>query len=322
VEVPVESNPRTDDRERERAAASQEDLADRIADHLSADGIVEAAPGLFLNRFSVPHGPDYRVAVPSLCVIAQGSKDVLLGARRYRYDANHYLLISAGVPLEGHVVEATPARPYLAVRLVLEPAVIVAVLIEAGLLASRADGVVGALAVSRLDPELLDAVLRVVRLVDTPGDFRVLAPLAMREIVYRLAQGDQRERLRQIAAVGGGARRIAEAIEILRKEYDRPLRIAALARRVGMSVSSLHHQFKAVTAMSPLQFQKQVRLQEARRLLLAGECDAGTAAFQVGYGDPAHFSRDYKRRFGEPPMRDIERLREQAAGGSSPDPRP
>jgi transcriptional regulator GlxA family with amidase domain len=175
---------------------------------------------------------------------------------------------------------------------------------------------VRAVAVNRLDAGLLDAVLRIVRLVDAPEEFRVLGPLVLREIVYRLATGEEGARLREIAFVGGRVHRMAKAIELIRDGYDKPLRVEALARRLGMSVSSLQHQFKAVTAMSPVQFQKQLRMQEARRLLLAGECDAATAGFRVGYHDASHFSRDYRERFGEPPARDVARLRGAAPKGS------
>jgi AraC-like DNA-binding protein len=163
-------------------------------------------------------------------------------------------LVSVGVPLVGHIIEASKDRPYLAVRLVLDPAVVTAVLIEAGLLASRADGGVRALAVSRLDASLLDAVVRLVRLVDAPSDYGALAPLAAREIVYRLLLGEQGGRLRQIAVIGGRVHRIAKAIELLRKNYDKPLRIPGLARQLGLSISGFHHHFKAVTAMSPCSF--------------------------------------------------------------------
>ena len=309
---------RTEERELERERASRDELAERIARHLEEDGKVEAAPGLFLFRSSLPTGPLYAVSEPSFCVIVQGSKEVLLAKERYRYDASHYLLVSVGLPLVGHIIEASKDRPYLAVRLVLDPAVVTAVLIEAGLLASRADGGVRALAVSQLDASLLDAVVRLVRLVDAPSDYGVLAPLATREIVYRLALGEQGGRLRQIAVIGGRVHRIAKAIELLRKNYDKPLRMAGLARQLGMSISGLHHHFKAVTAMSPLRFQKQLRLQEARRLLLAGNVDAATAGYQVGYDDRAHFSREYKRLFGEPPMRDVERLRGAVASRLKP----
>jgi AraC-like DNA-binding protein len=309
----VQSKPRTGERDVERARASRDELAERIARHLAEDGSLEAAPGLFLYRSSVATGPRYGVNEPSFCVIAQGSKEVLLGRERYRYDAFNYLLVSVGLPVVSHVIEASKERPYLAVRLVLDPAVVTAVLIEAGLVASGPDGGVRALDVSRLDASLLDAVVRLVRLVDTPSDYGVLAPLAAREIVYRLALGEQGGRLRQIAVVDGRGHRIAKAIELLRTNYDKPLRIASLARQLGMSISGFHHHFKAATAMSPLQFQKQVRLQEARRLLLAGDVDAATAGYRVGYDDPSHFSREYKRLFGKPPMRDVERLRGAAA---------
>ncbi len=308
----MQSKSLTEERELERARASRDELAERIARHLPKDGSLEAAPGLFLTRSSLPT-PVYRVLEPCFCVIAQGSKEMLLGNERYRYDAFRYLLVSAGLPLVGRTIAASKERPYLGLRLVLDPAVVTAVLIEAGLGASRADGGVKALAVSRLEASLLDAVVRLVRLLDAPSDYGVLAPLAVREIVYRLSLGEQGGRLRQIAVIGGRAHRIAKAIELLRRNYDKPLRIAGLARQLAMSVSGLHHHFKAVTAMSPLQFQKQLRLQEARRQLLAGDFDAATAGYRVGYEDPSHFSREYKRHFGEPPMRDVERLRDAAS---------
>jgi AraC-like DNA-binding protein len=302
-----------EERELERAQPGNYELAERIARHLVADGTVEAAPGLFLSRSSSPTGPIYRVTEPSFCVIAQGRKELLLGQERYGYDASHYLLVSAGLPLVGRIIEASSQRPYLGVRVVLDPSVITAVLIEAGRFGSRAEGAVRALAVSRLDASLLDAVVRLVRLIDAPSDYEVLAPLAIREIAYRLSRGEQGEQLRQIAVIGGRAHRIARAIDLIHKDYHKPLRIAGLARKLGMSTSGFHHRFKAVTAMSPLQFQKQLRLQEAQRLLLAGDVDAATAGYRVGYDDSSHFSREYKRLFGEPPMRDVERLRDAIA---------
>ena len=297
---------------------SRNELAERIARHVRDDSTVEAAPGLFLYRFSSPTGPRYGVTEPSFCVIAQGSKEVLLGKERYRYDASHYLLVSAELPVAGHIVEASKQQPYLAVRLVLDPAVVTEVLIAAGLHASGMDDAIKVMAVSRLDASLLDAVVRVVRLLDSPGDYGVLAPLVAREIIYRLCLGEQGGRLRQIAVSGGRAHRIAKAIELLRTNHNKPLRIAGLARQLGMSVSGLHHHFKAATGMSPLQFQKQFRLQEARRLLLAGDVDAATAGYQVGYDDASHFSREYRRLFGEPPLRDAERLRGSAARRREP----
>jgi len=305
----VQSKSQMDKRDRDRAQASRDELAERIAHHVAEDGNVEAAPGLFLLRYSEPIGPVYAVSDPSFCIIVQGSKELLLGDERYRYDPLHYLLISAGMPVVSRLVEASKERPYLAVRVDLDPAIVTAVLMETGLLASQTNGPVKAMAVSRLDADLLDSVVRLVRLVEAPRDYAALAPLAAREIVYRLALGEQGARLRQIALIGGRAHKITKAIGLIRKDYDKPLRIAGLARQLGMSTSGLHHHFKSVTAMSPLQFQKQIRLQEARRLLLTGDFDAATAGYEVGYDDASHFNREYKRLFGEPPLRDVERLR-------------
>jgi AraC-like DNA-binding protein len=183
-------------------------------------------------------------------------------------------------------------------------------MVEAGLPSPRSEASVKAIDVSPLDPSLLDATVRLVRLLDSPREYRVLAPLVTREIVYRLLMGEQGGRLRHVAILGGQVHRIARAVERLRNDYDKPLRIDGLARELGMSVSGFHHHFKGVTAMSPLQFQKQLRLQEARRLMLGEDLDAASAGFRVGYEDASQFSREYKRLFGEPPMRDVERLRE------------
>ena len=314
----MESKSRLEERELDQMRASRDELAERIARHLPSDGSLEATPGVFLYRFSSPTGPLYGVTDPSFCVIAQGGKEVLLGKERYRYDEGHYLLVSVGLPVVGSVVAASLDRPYLAVRIVLDPGMVTPVLIEAGVLGSQMDDGVKAIAVSRLDASLLDAVVRLIRLLDARGDYGMLAPLVVREIAYRLTHGEQAGRLRQIAVLSGRAHRIARAIELLRKDHRKPLRVADLARQAGMSVSTFHHDFKTVTAMSPLQFQKQLRLQEARRLLLAGDVDAATAGYRVGYDDASHFSREYRRLFGEPPLRDAERLRGSAASRREP----
>jgi AraC-like DNA-binding protein len=176
---------------------------------------------------------------------------------------------------------------------------------------------VQALNVSPLDVSLLDAIVRLVRLLDSSTDARFLAPLITREIVYRLLKGEQGGRLHHIAALGGHSHRIVRALERLRKDFDQPLRIEDIARELGMSVSGFHHHFRAVTAMSPLQFQKQLRLQEARRLMLGEDLDAASAGYRVGYSDASHFTREYKRLFGAPPVRDVERLREGATESAS-----
>ncbi len=290
----------------------ESELAGRIARALPGDGAVEPLPGLGLNRASTSTAPLHGVTRPSFCVIAQGSKEILLGDSRYRYDPAHYLLATVELPVVSRIVEASAERPYLSLRLDLDPALVGSVMVEAGHLASRSQGDVRALDVSPLDADLLDAVVRLVRLLDSPAEARVLRPLIIREIVFRLLRGEQGNRLRHLALLGGHADRIAEAVARLRKDFDQPLRIDSLARELGMSVSGFHHHFKAVTAMSPLQFQKQLRLQEARRLLLGESVDAASAGHRVGYDDASQFSREYKRMFGQPPMRDVERLRETA----------
>jgi AraC-like DNA-binding protein len=258
------------------------------------------------------------VSYPALCVIAQGSKEVRLGDNRYRYDAAHYLITTAALPITSRITEADEERPYLGLVLRLDPTLVGSVMVEAGHPAPRGHVAVRAIDVSSLDAGLLEATVRLVRLLDSPiTEASFLAPLVKREIVYRLLRGEQGHRLSHVAALGGSTHRIVEAIERLRKEFDQPLRIEDIARELGMSISGFHHHFRAVTAMSPLQFQKQIRLQEARRLMLGEDLDAASAGYRVGYGDASHFTREYKRLFGAPPARDVERLREGATESAS-----
>jgi AraC-like DNA-binding protein len=305
------------EREAQRMQASREELVERIARVARADGTVEPLTGLHLNRLSVPTEPLHSVSEPAFCVIAQGSKEVLLGDSRYRYDPAHYLIATVELPTVSQVIEASTERPYLSLRLDLDLSLVGSVMVEAGHSTPLASADVRAIAVSPLDAGLLDAVVRLVRLLDAPTEARVLQPLVTREIIYRLLMGEQGGRLRHIAVQGGYAHRIAEAVERLRRDFDQPLRIEQIARELGMSVSGFHHHFKAVTAMSPLQFQKRLRLQEARRLLLGADLDAASAGSRVGYNDAAHFNREYKSLFGVPPMRDVQRLRAAASAVAS-----
>lgn len=299
------------EREERRASDNRAELVERIARAVRDDGEIQTFPGLYLARVSTPGEPLHSVLEPSLCVIAQGSKVVLLGASRYVYDPARYLLATVELPRVSQVLEASKERPYLSLRLELAPALVSSVMVDAG----HATPSVGpadlrAIAVSPLDEHLLDAIVRLVRLVDDPSEAPVLAPLVTREIIYRLLIGEQGARLRHLATLGGYTPRITQAIERLRRDFDQPLRIEDLARELGVSVSGLHHHFKAVTAMSPLQFQKRLRLQEARRLMLGEDLDAAGAAYRVGYRDASHFNREYKSLFGVPPMRDVRRLRD------------
>ncbi|MBP8864809.1 MAG: AraC family transcriptional regulator [Anaerolineae bacterium] len=299
--------------EASRMQASRDELVERLMRALRKDGGSEPLKGLRLHRLSAPTELAHSVSDPAFCVIAQGSKEGFLGEYRYQYDPMHYLLVTAELPIVSHVIEASPERPYLSLSLKLDPVTVGAVMVETGQLATHDEAHVRALDVSALDADLLDAILRLVRLLDNPTEAPFLAPLITREIIFRLLLGEQGDRLRYIATQGGHAHRIARAIERLRNELDHPLRVEDIARDLGMSVSSFHHHFKAVTAMSPLQFQKQVRLQEARRLMLSEDLDAATAGYRVGFNDPAHFNREYKKTFGLPPLSDVKRLREQAA---------
>ena len=306
------------EREVRIAQDSREELVERVARAVCEDGVVEAPGGLRLLRRSSPTPKDHGVSSPAFCMIAQGSKEVLLGDDCYRYDANRYLITAAALPTASRVTEASEERPYLGVVLGLDPALIGSVMVEAGHPAPGDHAAVRAFDVSPLDAGLLDAVLRLLRLLDAPAEeARFLRPLVTREIVFRLLKGEQGGRLGHAAVLGGHAHRIARALERLRKDFDRPLRIEDIARESGMSVSGFHHHFKAVTAMSPLQFQKQMRLQEARRLMLGEDLDAASAGYRVGYGDASHFNREYKRLFGAPPVRDVERLREAAMESAS-----
>jgi AraC-like DNA-binding protein len=302
-----------DERQARRMDADREELADRIARAVPRDGLADPQPGLNLARFARPTELHHGFLDPCFCVIAQGAKTLTLGEDVFRYDPARYMIATVGVPMTAQVVEASPDRPYLSLRLDLDPAVVAAVMVESGLAKPRGDG--GgerAIAVSELDAELLDPTVRLVRLMDTPEAYRALAPMIVREIVYRLLTGPQGSRMRHLATDGGRVHRVVRAVEKLRKDFDKPLRIERVAKELGMSTSGFHAHFKAVTAMSPLQFQKSLRLQEARRLMLGEHLDAAEAGYRVGYEDPAYFSRDYKRHFGQPPMRDVERMRDLA----------
>ena len=275
------------------------------------EGSTQVLPGVSFNRAMTPTTPRYGVSEPAFGVVAQGSKEVLLGDTRYRYDPAHYLLATVELPTISHIVEASPQHPYLSLSVRLDPILVGSVLIEAGHVVPHHPTPASAIAVRTLDVNLLDAAVRLARLVDTPDEARMLAPMVTREIVYRLLLGDQSERVRHLVRAGNTHNRIFAVIERLRIDFDKPLRIEVLAKENGMSVSSLHHHFKAVTAMSPVRFQKQLRLQAARQLMLSENMDAAGAGYRVGYDDPSHFNREYKSLFGVPPIRDIQRLREE-----------
>lgn len=305
-------NTTTTQRHSKRIESDRAELAERLARALPRDSVAEPQPGLFVSRFGRPHDLVHGFLDPCFCVIAQGAKALTFGGQVFRYGPAQYMVSTVGLPMTAEVVEASPERPYLGLRLAIDPSVVAQVLVESGAIQPRGDSGVSAVDVSPLDADLLDAALRLVRLLDAPNDYRALSPLIVREIIYRLLSGAQGSRMRHLATFGGQAHRMVRAVAKLRENFDNPLRIEAVARELGMSASGFHAHFKAVTAMSPLQFQKNVRLQEARRLMISENLDAGEAGYKVGYEDPAYFSRDYKKHFGEPPLRDVERMRELA----------
>jgi AraC-like DNA-binding protein len=294
-------------------------LAAAIDRHTTAaEGVYQTAvPGLILYRSSVTSEHDAIVYEPSLVIVAQGSKEVVLAGEAYRYDPAQSLLVSVDLPVTARVVEASPDRPCLVVRVALDLAVVSELLAGCPVVASS--GPLGrGLGVSPAEPLLLDAVNRFVALLDAPQDVVALAPLRLREITYRVLTGPQGARLRQIAAAGAPSQRIARAIRWLKDHFRDTLRIESLARQVGMSTSAFHQHFKGVTAMSPLQYQKRLRLQEARRLMLVEGLDAAEAAFRVGYESPSQFGREYRRMFGASPRRSVAALRFEAQPAGAP----
>jgi AraC-like DNA-binding protein len=288
----------------------------RVLERLTGDveGAVETAVmGLTLYRIMCPGGPKPSIHTPALALIAQGSKRVFIGDEQYEYDPLHYMVTSVDLPAVGKVRVASATQPYLGVRLDLDIEAIGELIQDENLPpAAHADASRG-LYVNRLSATMLDAVLRLLRLLESPDDIPILAPMIKREILYRLLRNGQGARLRQIALQDSQTQRVAKAIRLLRENFAQSLRMESIARDVHMSVSSLHHHFKAVTAVSPLQYQKQLRLQEARRLMLLDDIDVAIAAHRVGYESASQFSREYSRFFGAPPLRDKRRWLEDAA---------
>lgn len=289
--------------------SNREELIDRIQRALPEDGALDVLQNFRLARSSKPTEPVRAVYQPAFCFVAQGRKHALLGEEVFRYDPGNYLIFTVDLPLTFQVEEASQEKPYLGLRLNLDPSLVASVLMEAGIETKKGDASLKAMDVSPTDANLFDALVRLVRLVDAPNEQEVLAPLIIREIVFRLLMGGQGARLGHLLTAGAETRRISKAILHMRENFAQPLRMEDIAHDLGMSVSGFHHHFKSVTAMSPLQFQKQIRLQEARRLMLGEDLDAASAGFRVGYEDPSYFSREYKKLFGAPPQRDIARLR-------------
>jgi AraC-like DNA-binding protein len=283
------------------------DLAALVSRHIGRTGMVSTPVArLALFRADEPTVPLPAVYDASLCLIAQGAKRVSLGDQSFIYDTAHYLLVSVDLPLVGHVIEADRDAPYLCCKIDIDRTALTDLIMAEGNRAPKAD--LPALAVYRSDDDLIDAVIRLTRLLDRPADIPALAPLIEREILYRLLTGPHGPALRYMAVADSHLNQVSRAIATIRTGFDRPLRIGDIAAAAGMSTSSLHEHFKAVTKMTPIEYQKQLRLQEARRLMLSKGTTAGGAGFAVGYDSPSQFNREYARLFGAPPRRDIAQL--------------
>lgn len=304
-----------------------EALARLIDRHSPGDGVHPTAiPRLHLIRSARVTEPLLVLHRPAVCIIAQGRKRVMLAERIYEYDRRRYLIVSFDLPITGEITEASDDTPYLCLRLDLDPALLAALVLEVGETASNGGalpptgigsvrgGAASGVMLSDATPALLDAAVRLASLLEAPrGEAAVLAPLIEREILYRLLTGEQGARLAAIAQGEGRQQAVGRAIRWLKHHFDRPFRLETLAAEARMSPSALSQHFKAVTAMSPLQYQKQLRLQEARRLILASAMDAASAGHAVGYDSPSQFSREYARLFGAPPIRDVARLRAEGS---------
>jgi AraC-like DNA-binding protein len=277
-----------------------------------SDRVETAIPGLILARRDAPSEPIGILYEPRICLITQGAKRVQLGDDAYVYDPHHFLLTSVDLPTFVQVIKASPEKPYLGLVLDIDQRVISQLMVDSNLPPPRPQQSSRGMATGEVTLPLLAAFQRLIDLLNEPKDIPILAPIIEREIFYRLLVSDQGGRLRQIVSAGSQSNQIARAIDWLKGNFTKPLRIDDLAAQVNMSTSTFHHHFRQVTAMSPLQYQKWLRLNEARRLMLAESQDATTAAFQVGYESPSQFSREYSRMFGAPPLRDITSLKQMA----------
>lgn len=294
-----------------RFAAVQQGLAQAIGRHLVDAPLHRptSLPGLTLVRMDSSTGPICGVYEPSLALVVQGSKRVLLGSETFVYDTHHFLITSLNLPTVTYVLDASTEKPFMSLVMSLDLQEINQLVLEGRLPPAPTGTGERAMAIGRVRWPLLRAVRRLVDLLDEPASIPVVAPLVQREILYWLLVSDEGERLRRIGTVGSQSQQIARAIDRLRQHFDQPLRIDDLAGEARMSPSTFHRHFKALTAMSPLQYQKRLRLSEARRLMFAEHLDASTAAFRVGYESASQFSREYARTFGAPPARDIAQLR-------------
>jgi AraC-like DNA-binding protein len=294
----------------ELTAAGQRELAALVDKFSNGEGIHSSAiSGVQCIKLFEPHRQLPSVYQPCVCVIVQGTKQVLLEEEIYRYQPSQFLAVSVDLPLVGQVVDASKKAPYLCLAIDIDAKQISDLITQSDAAAWSRGETSRGLFVGEIDAPTQDAVLRLARLLDTPRDIAVLAPLALREFHYRLLSGPYGALIAQMAIAGSNTHKIGQIIRRMRSHYAEPIRVEELASMANMSASSFHHHFKAVTAMSPVQYQKRLRLTEARHLLLAEQADAASAAYRVGYQSVSQFSREYARMFGAPPIRDVAGLK-------------
>jgi AraC-like DNA-binding protein len=293
-----------------RGQELKSELASKVAWLIgSAEKLTTAIPRLTLHRRTAPTTGCPVTYEPSVIVIPQGRKEVQLGNKTLTYDSSRYLLTSLDLPTIARVVEASEEAPCLAVTLKLDISIVREFLgrEEFHMLEATPDS--PAMSTGPVTAEFLGAWCRLIDLLANPEDIPFLSGFIEREIIYRILRGPAGVRLRAIATLGDQSHRTAKAITWIKANYARPLRVEEVAQAAGMAVSTLHHHFRALTAMSPLQYQKQIRLQAARARMLADDVDAATVAFEVGYESASQFNREYSRLFGQPPIRDVRTLR-------------
>jgi AraC-like DNA-binding protein len=297
----------------DRSGQLRRELASTIARWIGKEERMDTAiPGVRLARRTSPTPPCSVTYSPSIIVVAQGSKRVDLGANTFYYDSSRFLLTSLDLPALASVEAASEAEPCLAMIINIEMPLVRELLAQEEWTGAEPSSNMSAMAVAEASPDFLDACCRLLRLLSNPGDIPIMGGLIQREIVYRVLRSAEGARLRAIATQGEQGHRTAKAIAWIRTNFHQPLRMEELAQVAGMAVSTLHHHFRALTAMSPLQYQKQVRLQVARSRMLMDGIDANAAAFEVGYESASQFSREYSRFFGQPPVRDVRTLRQSA----------
>ena len=275
--------------------------------------LITAVPGLSFFRHDELPQTTFSIYEPSICLVVQGAKHVTLGEETYVTDMDHYLVTAVHLPTIVQIKDATQEKPFLGLRLTIDQQQVSHLMADSKLPLPQIQQSSRGMAAGILTVQLVTAMQRLIDLLDEQANIPILAPVIQREIVYRLLVGEQGMRLRQMAWVGSQSNQIAQAIHWLKENFSQPLKVDELARKNNMSKSTFHHHFRQLTDMSPLQYQKRLRLNEARRLMLLESMDVTRAAFEVGYESATQFTREYSRLFGAPPMRDVKNLRYDAA---------